>query len=168
MNQAAKDGQYDVLATAHNLDDEVAVLFSNTLSWQVDLLERQAPVLEESAGFSRKVKPFYRFYERETAAYTLLEGIDYIEEECPFSNGSKQLAYKAMLNKLEEYHPGIKRNFYANFLNAKDQGFFRAANTAPSAAVDLHPCPSCGQPTTNDSMCAFCKMVGRADSAVEE
>ncbi len=41
MNRIARDLGYDVLATGHNLDDEAAVLFSNTLGWQVDLLVRQ-------------------------------------------------------------------------------------------------------------------------------
>jgi tRNA(Ile)-lysidine synthase TilS/MesJ len=33
MNRLARDLGYDVLATGHNLDDEAAVLFGNTLSW---------------------------------------------------------------------------------------------------------------------------------------
>ncbi|HZW03705.1 MAG TPA: ATP-binding protein [Anaerolineaceae bacterium] len=159
LNQAAREGGYDVLVTAHNLDDEVAVLFGNTMSWQVDQLNRQSPVLEGSEdGFVRKAKPFCRFYERETAAYTLLRGIEYIEEECPFSVGSKQLAYKDLLNRLEEEHPGMKLSFYVNFLNAKRQGVF-TPGAGEAAAIELKPCPVCGSPTTNDGPCAFCKTV---------
>ena len=75
MNQAARDGGYEVLATGHNLDDEAAVLFGNTLSWSVGYLARQGPVLPAHAdGLVRKVKPFCRLYERESAAYALLRG----------------------------------------------------------------------------------------------
>ena len=167
MNRVARDLGYDVLATAHNLDDEVAVLFGNVMVWQTEQLTRQYPVLESAEGFSRKVKPFYRFYERETAAYSLLRGISYIEEECPYSVGSKQLYYKDLINKMEEEKPGFKLAFYVGFLNTKEKGAF---NDLPDAARDgeLHPCPGCGQPTSNAGLCAFCRTVNRVVEKVEE
>lgn len=78
---AAIDGGYDVLVTGHNLDDEAAVLFGNTIKWQTDYLARQAPVLPARNGFPRKVKPLVRLSEREMAAYCVLAGIDYIVDE---------------------------------------------------------------------------------------
>jgi len=158
MNRITRELGFDVLATAHNLDDEVATLFGNVMMWHTDLLARQAPVLDSSDGFARKVKPFVRFYERETAAYTLLRGIPYIEEECPHAEGSKQLYYKNMVNKMEEEQPGIKLAFYVGFLNAKEKGVF---SELPEAAKDisLNSCPTCGQPTTRDGQCAFCQTV---------
>lgn len=158
MNRIASSMGYNVLATAHNLDDEVAILFGNVYQWHTDLLARQSPVLESAEGFSRKVKPFCRFYERETAAYSLLSGIPYIEEECPFAEGSKQLYYKEMINKIEEDQPGSKLAFYVGFLNARAQGAFKDLPET-QREPDLHPCPSCGQPTVNDGICAFCRTV---------
>jgi uncharacterized protein (TIGR00269 family) len=158
MNRIAHDLGYPVLATAHNLDDEVAILFGNVLMWQTELLARQAPVLEETDRFARKVKPFVRFYERETAAYTLLRGIPYIEEECPHAEGSKQLHYKALINKMEEEQPGLKLAFYVGFLNAKENGAFTDLPEAKKGLA-LSPCPNCGQPTTSLGLCAFCRTV---------
>ena len=43
MNRIARDLGYAVLATGHNLDDEAAVLFGNTLNWLGDYLLRQKP-----------------------------------------------------------------------------------------------------------------------------
>ncbi len=157
MNQAALEGGYQVLATAHNLDDEAAFLMQNTFQWQTEFLRRQSPVLEAGQGFARKVKPFCRFYERETAAYALLRGIPYIEEECPHAEGSKQLFYKELLNKLEKDHPGTKLQFYVGFLNARGQGLFQPAKTFEPER--LHLCPNCGQPTTKDGLCSYCKIV---------
>jgi uncharacterized protein (TIGR00269 family) len=154
MNRAAYDGQYDVLATGHNLDDEAAVLMQNTLHWQAGYLARQAPVLLSSAGLARKAKPFCRFYERETAAYAILRGIDYIYDECPHAAGSNTIYYKELLNKLEEDRPGAKLQFYLSFLEAKSQGFFERANKQ----VELHGCDKCGQPTTVPGECAFCRL----------
>ncbi len=156
MNRIAHDLGYPVLATGHNLDDEAAVLFSNTLHWQVGYLARQYPVLPEGNGFARKVKPFCRFYERETAAYALLAGIDYMYEECPYSEGANTIYYKELLNKLEAERPGAKLHFYLSFLRAKDkEGLF--ANWEEKK-VELHACERCGQPTSAPGLCAFCRL----------
>lgn len=158
MNHVSFIHNYDVLATAHNLDDEAAVLFANTLNWSIDLLKRQAPVLESAPGFVRKVKPFCRFYERETAAYTLLSGIDYIYEECPHSVGSKSLYYKQLLNQMEAEQPGAKLRFYLAYLNARKNGFLPAEEQSKEERY-ANRCPICGQPTSAPGLCAFCKLV---------
>lgn len=157
MNRIARDLGYDVLATGHNLDDEAAVLFGNTLQWSGSFLVRQSPVLSESPGLARKVKPLCRFYEREMAAYALLRGIEYIYEECPFAEGSTSLYYKELLNRLETDKPGSKLIFYLRFLEARESGLFASA---PERQAALHPCPNCGQPTSTDDLCSFCRMVG--------
>ena len=155
MNRLAQQLGYDVLATGHNLDDEAAVLWGNTLHWHVGYLARQAPVLPaERPGLARKVKPLCRFYERETAAYALVRGIDYIYDECPFAAGATSLYYKNLLNQMEKDYPGAKLSFYLEFLRAKEQGLF--------ASVDdkhlLHACDRCGQPTSAPGLCAFCRL----------
>ena len=156
MNRVAFQGQYNVLVTGHNLDDEVAVLFGNTLNWAVGYLTRQGPVLEElTGGLARKAKPFFRFYERETAAYALLRGIDYIYEECPHATGAKSIYYKGQLNQLEADRPGTKLSFYLSFLRAKESGLF--AHQVPGAKINLNSCQTCGQPTSAPEQCAFCR-----------
>jgi len=156
MNRVARELGYNVLATGHNLDDEVAVLFQNTLNWQVEYLARQHPVLPETPGFARKVKPFFRFYERETATYALVRGIDYIYEECPFSVGATTIYYKELLNQMEADKPGAKLHFYLSFLRAREkEGLFTQRQ---EEKLDLHPCPKCGQPTTAPGLCAFCRL----------
>lgn len=156
MNRAALDGGYDVLVTGHNLDDEAAVLFGNTLSWATGFLARQGPVLPAShPGLVRKAKPFCRIYERESAAYALLRGIEYIYEECPHAVGAKSIYYKEQLNRMEADRPGVKLSFYLSFLEAKERGLI-AAPPAPEAA-GLHPCQTCGQPTSAPGQCAYCR-----------
>lgn len=161
MNRVARDLGYDVLATGHNLDDEAAVLFGNTLQWSVDYLMRQAPVLPAMPGMARKVKPLCRFYEREMTAYALLRGINYIYEECPFAEGSSSIYYKEVLNKLENDRPGAKLTFYLGFLEARQNGLL--AEHGPSTEP-LHPCPNCSQPTSAPGLCAFCRMIEKVAS----
>jgi uncharacterized protein (TIGR00269 family) len=157
FNAAAREGGYDVIATGHNLDDEAAVLFGNVLRWEADYLGRQQPVLPESEGFVKKVKPLVRLGEREMAAYCILSGIDYQVEECPNAVGNKHLGYKAALDAIEEQSPGTKNAFYFGFLaRAAD----RFAGASEESRLDLVACPSCGSPTTGE-VCAFCKLVVR-------
>lgn len=162
MNRVTHEGSYDVLATGHNLDDEVAVLFGNVLHWQTGYIARQAPVLPASHdGLARKVKPFCRIHERETAAYALITGIDYIYDECPFAVGATSLRYKGILNQMEEESPGTKLQFYQGFLRVREEGFF----CEQVEDVELSPCSNCGQPTSAPGLCAFCRLWIRTPGA---
>jgi tRNA-5-methyluridine54 2-sulfurtransferase len=158
FDRSALDGGYDVVATGHNLDDEAAVLLGNVLRWDLAYLARQRPVLPGVNGFPRKVKPLVRLGERETAAYCVLRGIDYQVEECPMSVGNKHLGYKDALNAIEERSPGTKAAFYNSFL---ERGSQLVAHVGEEDREGLHPCASCGAPTTG-SVCAFCRLVERA------
>jgi uncharacterized protein (TIGR00269 family) len=161
MNRIARDLGYDVLATGHNLDDEAAVLFGNTLTWSGEYLLRQGPVLPGTPGLARKVKPLCRLYEREMLAYALLRGIGYIYEECPFAEGASSIYYKELLNRLENDRPGAKLSFYLSFLEARKSGLFAGRETV---RAELHPCPKCGQPTSSTGPCSFCRLVEKAQA----
>jgi uncharacterized protein (TIGR00269 family) len=161
FDKAALDGGYDVVATGHNLDDEAAVLFGNVLRWQTDYLGRQLPVLPERNGFPRKVKPLVRLSERESAAYCVLRGIDYIVEECPMAAGNRHLGYKEALNQIEARSPGSKADFYFSFLRKAQPRFLAEAEAEQE---QLQPCATCGAPTPGE-VCAFCRLVERSAGA---
>jgi uncharacterized protein (TIGR00269 family) len=157
MNRTAREGGYDILATGHNLDDEAATLFGNTINWLDEYLLKQSPVLDAAPGLIRKVKPLIRFSEREMAAYTLIQGIDYIHQECPFSTNASSIQYKKILNQLEYNSPGTKQYFYQRFLKAKENDFFQRTNS--NAADPQNICPSCGQMTHASGQCSFCRLI---------
>ncbi len=158
FDRAALAGGYDAVATGHNLDDEAAVLFGNTLRWDVDYLARQAPVLPAADGFPRKVKPLVRLTERETAAWCVVRGIDYLVEECPIAAGNRHLGYKAALNAIERQSPGSKSAFYLGFL---DRMAPLLAGRSAAAAGELNDCARCGEPTTGE-VCAFCRLIEKS------
>ncbi len=160
FDQAALDGGYDVVVTGHNLDDEAAVLFGNTLRWDIDYLARQLPVLPAAHGFPRKVKPLVRLTERETAAWCVVRGIDYLVEECPMAKGNRHLGYKAALNALETTSPGTKASFYLGFLERMAP---LLAGSSTAAVDGLNTCERCGSPTPGD-VCAFCRLLDKARS----
>lgn len=157
FNQIAQAQGYSALLTAHNLDDEAAFLLSNTLDWSLPRLARGFAVLPAAPGFARKVKPFCRFYERETAAYAILREIAYLPDECPYAIGSKQLFFKEDLNRWEAEMPGTKLRFYLNYLTALDEGVF-PERQEEAEVLSGKLCSRCGQPTTAGELCAFCRM----------
>jgi uncharacterized protein (TIGR00269 family) len=170
FNRAAVEQHYDVMATGHNLDDEASRLLGNVLHWQEEYLDKQGPCLPASVeGFAKKVKPLYRLSEREVAAYAVLNRIDYIVDECPMAKGSKMLVYKEVLNRLETESPGTKQAFYCGFLDKQARALRQGsgeAQPAPASMAEkdqaaLHPCATCGQPTSAE-VCSYCKMMAKA------
>jgi len=151
MNRYPSENGFDVIATGHNLDDEVAVLFSNLLHWNRSSLARQYPVLDERKGLKKKVKPFIYFTEKETTIYALVSRINYVREECPYAEGATTLHYKDILAQVEHHSPGTKRRFLDGFFQMRE--VFTAGNES-----ELTPCTLCGQPTTGD-VCAYCRLV---------
>lgn len=164
FNRAALEEGFDILVTGHNLDDEAATLFGNLLHWSTGMLGRQGPVLEERVlrdgdearvALVRKAKPLVRLAERETAAYALLKGIDYVIEECPMVEGNTQHKYKYAINQLEEASPGTKQQMYFGFLK-KAAHHFRGEEDG----VEFTACATCGALTVAggrvEPRCAFC------------
>ncbi len=167
FDKAALEGGYDVLVTGHNLDDEAAVLFGNVLRWQTTYLARQMPVLPARNGFPKKVKPLVRLSERETAAYCIINGIDYVVDECPMAAGNRHLGYKDALNDIEVQSPGSKNEFYSGFLKRASQLFRDSISGSDDSGSDfLGRCERCGSPSESE-LCAFCRLVDRATGSTD-
>ncbi len=154
FNQTAKEEGFDVLATGHNLDDEVARLFSNTIRWDKAYLSDQAPLLEDSDGFGRKVKPLWRLGEFETANYAFLKGIENHHAPCPYSQGASFTKLKNLWIDLEEAMPGRKLDFYQGFL---ERGRPIFAKDEEEHGLELNPCTECGYPTSA-GVCGVCRI----------
>ena len=158
FNRVALEQGFTVLATGHNLDDEVARLFSNTLRWDTAYLSDQGPVLEAEdghGGFARKVKPLWRLSEFETANYAFLRGIDYHYAPCPYSRGASFTFHKKLWTDLEEEMPGRKLDFYQGFLERGRPVFARVEATD---GASLRPCSGCGLPTSSEELCGVCRI----------
>ena len=157
FNRTALEEGFDVLATGHNLDDELARLFSNTLRWDAAYLADQGPLLLEergAGGFARKVKPLWRLSEFETANYAFLRGIDYHCAPCPYSKGASFTFHKSLLADLEEHMPGKKLDFYQGFLERGKPAFAAVEAKSPDP---LAPCTRCGFPTSSE-VCGVCRI----------
>lgn len=154
FNKVAKEHGYNVVATGHNLDDEASSLLANTINWNMKYLGRKYPKLEEEGGFVRKVKPFCKLTEKETALYALLVGIDFIEEECPFSKDASSLFYKEILGRIEERSPGTKLRFYMDYLKKVRPKLMEERRRS------VVECKVCGEPSPSD-ICPVCRLKER-------
>ncbi|MDR0339008.1 MAG: adenine nucleotide alpha hydrolase family protein [Desulfovibrio sp.] len=156
FNRVAHEEGFTVLATGHNLDDEVARLFSNTLRWDTAYLSDQGPALAaaQDHSFIRKVKPLWRLSEFETANYAFLRGIDWHFAPCPYSRGASFTFHKHIWAAIEEKMPGRKLDFYQNFLE-RGRPVFAAAEE--HNGNQLRPCDQCGMPTSQPT-CGVCRI----------
>jgi uncharacterized protein (TIGR00269 family) len=156
MNRACTGCGYSVLATGHNLDDEASALLGNILHWKEEYLWKKAVVLEAEGGsLAKKVKPFFLCSEKETAAYALVNHIDYVYEECPYSKGAKTLLYKDLLNRIEDVSPATKIAFVKGYLKrAREEGAKEQAEKGKAS------CRECGYPSHGER-CNFCRLVER-------
>lgn len=157
FNRAARQGGFAVLATGHNLDDEVARLFSNVLRFDSAHLAAQAPLLPEENGFPRKVRPLWRLTEFETANYAFIMGIEHHHAPCPYSAGASFSFLKGLLQRLERQMPGRKLDFYQSFLARGRPAF--AAEQRQKEDAGLSPCPTCGEPSSAQGPCSVCRMA---------
>jgi len=164
MNKIAHEEGYDVLATGHNLDDEVARLFANTLRWDRDFLGTQGPLMPGTGKFARKVKPLCRLSEFETAAYCFLHGLKHGTAPCPYSKGASFTGHKKLWGDLEGHSPGSKTAFYERFLTNGKPAF---AHLAHQEREPLRDCGVCGAPSNLD-LCGVCRIRDQLAAAKEK
>lgn len=155
FNREAIGGGFDALATGHNLDDEAARLFSNTLRWDQAYLSDQGPLLEGEDGFARKVKPLWRLTEFETANYAFMRGIPHHSAPCPYSSRASFSVLKGIMQNLETAMPGKKLDFYQGFLERGKAAF---ATREKENGKKLAPCDQCGSPTSGGGLCGVCRI----------
>jgi len=145
---------FAVLATGHNLDDEVARLFSNTLRWDTAYLSDQGPRLDGETGFVRRIKPFWRLTEFEIANYAFLRGIENHYAPCPYSAGASFAMFKNVWREIEAAMPGRKISFYQGFLERGKRAF---AEIEAQRGQALNACAGCGSPSSQD-ICGVCRI----------
>lgn len=159
MNRACMEHGYTILATGHNLDDEASSLLGNLLHWKEEYLWKKGVVLEGDEHLAKKIKPLFLCSEKEVAAYAVMNNIDYIYEECPYSVGAKTILYKGLLNKVEEVSPATKLRFLKGYLSrAKEEGKRREESEEGNKPKEF--CTTCGYPSFAES-CNFCRLLER-------
>ncbi|MGA9844332.1 MAG: TIGR00269 family protein [Nitrososphaeraceae archaeon] len=103
----------NVVATGHNLDDQLQTFMINLVSGDVERIGWIYPEpVEYGKNNIKKIKPLVEIYEHELVFYALQRGIPFQSEECPHKNESIRTDLRDFLNTLEINHPGIKYNAF--------------------------------------------------------
>ena len=148
---AAENVGADVVATAHNMDDQLQTFMINLLAGDVERIGWIYPEPVQYARGMKKIKPFIEIYEYEIAFYALQREIPFQSEECPYMNESIRTDLREFFNSMEKDHPGIKYNAYNSMMKVS-----KVLRNAPQS--EGKKCSVCGRDSTGD-ICSVCKTV---------
>jgi len=152
IDMAAESVGANVVATAHNLDDQLQTFMINFLAGDVERIGWNYPEpIQYGTNNLKKVKPFVEIYEQEIVFYALQRKIPFQSEECPYMNESIRTELRIFLNKLEKNHPGIKYNAYNSITNIS-KGL-----KSSSKIRNANKCSICGRDSSGN-VCSVCKI----------
>jgi cytoplasmic tRNA 2-thiolation protein 1 len=151
IDLAAESVDADIVATAHNLDDQVQTYMINLLAGDVERIGWMYPKPIEYAAGMKKIKPFVELYEHEIVFYALQRQFPFQSEECPYMKESIRTDLREFFNKLEGEHPGIKNNAYVSMMKVSER--LRSSFMGPRGDKK---CKICGRDSTGE-VCSVCK-----------
>ena len=149
IDYAAKEIGADVIATGHNLDDNLQSFFINLLSGDTTKIGWMDP--DTSKNTLRKIKPFCEIYESEIVFYAFTNQIPFQTEPCPHMNEGIRTEIREFLNSLEDHHSGVKNNLFKSSL--KISGIVKDSNNK-----EKRVCLNCGKECTG-KICSVCDLV---------
>lgn len=139
----------DVIATGHNLDDNLQSFFINLLSGDTNKIGWMDP--DTSKNTLRKIKPFCEIYESEIVFYAFTNQIPFQTEPCPHMNEGIRTEIREFLNSLENHHSGIKNNLFKSGLKISEI-------VKNSNSKEKRICSNCGNECTG-KICSVCNLV---------
>ena len=120
IDLAAEQIGANVIATAHNLDDEVQTFMINLFAGDVNRMGWNQASSTYKTGHMKKIKPLSETYEREVVFYALQKRIPFQSEQCPYMSESIREEIRQFLNRLEKGTSWSKIQFvqvYRGYLN---------------------------------------------------
>lgn len=150
LNEKARHLGLDVLATGHNLDDEVQAVMMNYIRGDVARLVRLGKT-DGGGNLVKRIKPLREFPEKEVALYALLQGFDVAFDECPYTGNSFRYGVRDFINNLEKENPGIK------FSILKGYGKILPLIAGYDGGA-ISSCEKCGEPSSG-SLCKACELT---------
>ncbi len=155
LNMVAHREGVKALATGHNLEDTLEVMYKLFLSGDFKQLARLYPTLPSThPKLVSRIKPLVRTPEHEALLYTGYSEIPVREASCPYSNKPIVDRVKRWLDEEEHKSPGFKYRLLSSFL--KLTRIIRASLEEKGPRLNL--CRVCGYPTSGE-VCAKCRVA---------
>lgn len=163
LNKIAYEERINKLATGHNLDDIVEVIFNCYLQGDVTQLSRISPITPANhPKLVARIKPLCMMTEMENLLYASYLELPFRSLSCPLSKGNRSLKQKRLINeKIVQEIPTFKHMLFKSYLK-RIAPYFK---TYPN--VEIFECKYCGMPTSKD-VCAFCRLTQRVKKLIVE
>jgi cytoplasmic tRNA 2-thiolation protein 1 len=152
IDLAAEQIGANVIATAHNLDDEVQTFMINLFAGDVNRMGWNQASSTYKTGHMKKIKPLSEIYEREVVFYALQKSIPFQSEQCPYMSESIREEIRQFLNRLEKVHPGVKYNSYKSTVDIST-----LVRDRRDPVIVRGACEKCGRDCTGQ-ICSVCKV----------
>ena len=153
IDLAAECVNANVIATAHNLDDQLQTFMINMMAGDIQRIGWTYPSPSTPRYHNlKKIKPFCEIYEKEIVFYALQRNIPFQTEDCPYMDESIRTQIREFINTLETRRPGIKYNLYNSIL--------KISKNLRNIPTDISPqrCQECGHASTS-KICSVCKTI---------
>ena len=154
LNRVAKEKGASKIATGHNLDDFLQVVLQGYMYGNLESLARYYPVTPSMPGLVGRIKPLVLTPERDALVYAMLNDIEFLKMECPYSRSVTSHDLKMALFYIEEKHPGMRFTMFNTYIK-KIYPLIREAYF--KGDMVLKKCIICGEPT-NAEICLFCRV----------
>lgn len=163
LNKKAYELGADVLATGHNLDDIVEILFELYMRGSVEEIVRIKPVIRsENKKLVTKIKPLCEITEEETKLYATFAGLPLQASTCPLIYGSRMLRRKAIIEMISKDIPAYKHTFFKSHVKR-----WLPLLEKHVVAPDLKECSLCSMPSKSE-VCSYCKIKNKLFGMVKE
>lgn len=150
LNLFCIDKNFDVIATGHNMDDEIENLLSNNLRWDLNKLNKTFPVLEKKDAFIKRVKPMCYIRKREIEKVVEILGLKYCQTDCEYSKLGSRIRYRDVIRLIDSINLKTMEEYYKNFLKKREK------IKIITEEKDIKKC-SCGN-ITSTYKCSLCRI----------
>ncbi len=154
MNKVAYENNYDYIATGHNLDDVSTYFLKAMFTYRYEDIVRGNEVIsppKPELKMVGRLRPQIFLTEKENLFYCEVNGVPYVDLECPLSRGALLKKYKTLWETALKLNPMSQYNFTRSILSIKKK--------IQQEEIEIKPCKICGFPTTaSDGVCSFCKL----------
>lgn len=152
LNKSAREIGANFIVTGLTLDDTAQSVLMNFTKGDVERLARLGPHTKLQKGLIPRLQPLRLIPERETYLYASLKGYPFHESRCPNAGKALRNEYRAIINDLEDRHPGTRHAI----LNSYDA--IRPLLEDKFRPAKLNRCERCGEPTPG-RVCMACRML---------
>lgn len=159
MNKIARECNVDYLVMGLNIDDVSQSVIMNIMRGDVSRLARMAPHVNIQEGLVPRILPLKTVTERESYLYAYVEGIEFHDEVCPYSEQALRNEFREIIYNMEKKHPGTRFSILKSLDEIKD------ALLKKHPPVEMNKCEKCNEPSIG-KICEACILLDEIKSSI--